>query len=375
MHLQIYIAEIASPRLKGLFGACNQLFTTIGIFLSLGLGALADNADSFSYFYVSLAILGLIALFEVLMLFTCETPRWLYSIQRNLEANKNLNLLRGQRANISKEIRGIQLALQNQKKLSVKEILMEFKNRSVYHPFLLVLMLMFFQQFSFINAAIYYAATIFQNAGVENAPLVSALSIGGVQIVATVISVILVDLLGRKILLIISSVGMSLSSLVLGIQFLITDTICGGFTGSKTTSDHAVCQNNIGWLAIVASVIFIVAFSLAWGPVPWLMMSELLPLRVRSLGGSLATFVNWGCATIVTATFQMYADAVTQKFAWWSFALIMLISIVFVILFLPETKGHSLEEIEEYFKQGPILSPRFSLKLPREAEDHNKLRD
>ena len=77
-----------------------------------------------------------------------------------------------------------------------------------------------------------------------------------------------------------------------------------------------------------------------------------------------------GFTTVVTATLQMYAEAVTPKFAWWSFALIMLISVVFVILFLPETKGHSLEEIEEYFKQGPILSPRFSLKIPREAHDN-----
>ena len=253
------------------------------------------------------------------------------------------------------------MVLQNKNKLSIKEMLMEFKNRSVYHPFILVLILMFFQRFSFINAALYYGATIFRNAGIANAPLVSALSIGGVLIIATLISVIFVDIVGRKILLVISSVAMSLSSLVLGIQYLITDSICDGLTGSKTTSGHAICQNNIGWLAVAASAVFVIAISMAWGPVPWLLMSELLPLRVKSLG-----FVNMGFTTIVTATFQIYAEAVTPKFAWWSFALIMLISTVFVTLFLPETKGHSLEEIEP----GPLLSPRFSSKLPREAHDN-----
>ena len=343
--------------------------------MSLGLGAIANNTDGFTYFHVSLVILGLIVLFEVLMLFTCETPRWLYTRKRDLEANKNLNFLRGPKANIQKEIQGIQMALQNRQKLSIKEILLEFKSRSVYQPFLLVLMLMFFQQFSFVNAAIYYSATIFQSAGVANASLVSALSIGGVQIVATIVAVILVDLLGRKVLLIISSAGMSLSSFVLGVQFLITDSICDGTTGSKTTSNHAVCQNNLGWLAIAASVAFIVAFSIAWGPIPWLMMSELLPLRVRGLAGSIATFANMGFAAIVTAVFQSYVKAVTQKIAWWSFALIMLASIVLVILFLPETKGHSLEEIEEYFKQGHLLSPQFSLKLPKETVDRNRHRE
>ena len=137
---------------------------------------------------------------------------------------------------------------------------MELKNRSVYHPFLLVLILMFFQRFSFINAALFYGATIFRNAGIANAPLVSALSIGGVLIIATLISAIFVDIAGRKILLIISSVAMSLSSLVLGIQFLITNSICDGLTGSKTTSGHAICQNNIGWLAVAASVVFFIAF-------------------------------------------------------------------------------------------------------------------
>ena len=297
---------------------------------------------------------GLIALFEILMPFTCETPHWLYAHRQHLQGEKTLNFLRGPKSNITKEIQGIEMALQNKKKLSIKEILIEFKNRSVYHPFLLVLILIFFQRFSFINAALFYGATIFRNAGIANAPLVSALSIGGVLIIATLISAIFVDIAGRKILLIISSVAMSLSSLVLGIQFLITDSICDGITGSKTTSGHAICQNNIGWLAVAASVVFFIAFSVAWGPVPGLLMSELLPLRVRSLGGSIAIFVNMGFTTIVTATFQIYAEAVTPKFAWWSFALIMLISVVFVILFYQRPKATAWKKLRSTLNRAPF---------------------
>ena len=355
---------MSSPKLKGLFGACNQLFVTIGIFYAYGLGTIADHSSAYQYYHVALTTVGVVAVFELLMLFTSESPRWLYANSRELEGQRVLNFLRGPGANTQKEIRGIQRALERQEDLSCLEGLQEFMHRSVFQPFVLVLMLMLFQQFSGINAAIFYAASIFNDAGVHNASLVSAFAVGGVQIIATLVSVMLVDRLGRKKLLIISSIGMCISSTLLGIEFLISKSICGGDKNATFHVDHpAVCNHNIGWLAILAAILFIVFFSLAWGPIPWLMMSELLPLRVRSMAASITAFFNWSLATLVTFEFQHYAKELSPKFAWWSFAIVMFASVFFIILFLPETKGHSLEEIEDYFKQGHLFSPRFSLKL------------
>ena len=366
---QVYIAEVATSGLKGLFGACNQLFVTIGVFLTLGLGALANsnNMETFHYFHISLVAVGIIVISELLLLLICETPRWLYAHGRASEGRKNLKLLRGPNANVTKEEEAIREALERQGKLSLGELFLQFKQRTVFHPFILVLMVMFFQQFSGINAVVFYAASIFKEAGVGDPSLLSAMSIGGAQLVATLIAVILVDKLGRKILLVVSSATMCLSTGVLGIEFLITDTICGGVTGNGTTSHHALCHHNIGWLAILATIGVIVGFSLAWGPIPWLLMSELLPLRVRSLAGSIATFSNWSFATLITFTFESYVHAVSPKTAWWSFAIIMFVSIFCVVFFLPETTGCSLEQIEVYFQKGPCLSPSFSSsKVKRE---------
>ena len=274
-----------------------------------------------------------------------------------------LNLLRGPDANTQKEIRGIQKAQERQEDLSVWELVKEFRHRSVFQPFILVLFLMVFQQFSGINAAIFYAASIFSDAGVPNASLISVFSVGGVQIIATLVAVLLIDKLGRKILLIISSVGMCLSSTLLGIEFLISKSICSNSTDHPVHHLPAICNHSVGWLAILGAILFIVFFSLAWGPIPWLMMSELMPLRVRSLAASFATLFNWSLASLVTFEFHTYAERLSPKFAWWSFAVVMLISVFFIILFLPETKGHSLEEIEEYFDQGHLFSPKFSLNV------------
>ena len=207
------MAEIASARLKGLFGGCNQLFITIGGFIGYIYGVRTFNIN---YWKFSLTAAGIVALFEILMLFTYETPRWLFSKHKDFQAMRVLTVLRGMNSRVTKEANQIKAALQ--RKYTILEQLKAFRNRAVFIPFILVLMLMFFQQFSGINAVIFYASDIFKNAQVPlDVNLVSALAIGVVQVVATLLSVLLVDKLGRKVLLTISSSGMGLSSFVLGI--------------------------------------------------------------------------------------------------------------------------------------------------------------
>ena len=353
---QVYIAEVSSPKLKGLFGNCNQLFITIGGFFGYLYGVKKFNI---AYWQFGLFAAGVVTLFEILMLFTYETPRWLFSHHSEFQGIRVLKILRGPNAHITKEISGIKAAIR--RKYSLREQLMEFRHRAVFIPFLLALMLMFFQQFSGINAVIFYAADVFNQAGIPGGDvnLVSALAIGVVQIIATLVSVFLVDHLGRKILLTISSAGMSLSSFVLGIYYYVYVRTCDRCLGThcKHMHDNFPCNDaNFGILAIVCVVFFIISFSLAWGPIPWASMSELMPHRVRTLAGSIATFVNWTFAAIITVSFHKFADSITEAGAFWTFSIIMAIAIVVVILFLPETKGHSLEEIQEHFEKGHIFA-------------------
>ena len=347
MSTQVYIAEVAPAKKKGLFGNCNQLFSTIGSLLGYLYGI--EQID-IKYWQFALFAAGVVTLFEILMLFTYETPRWLFSKHKEFQGIRVLKILRGPDAHITKEINHIKSVIRH--KHSVKEQLLDFRHRAVFIPFILVLMLMFFQQFSGINAVIFYASTIFNQAGIPNVNLTSTWAIGIVQVLATLVSVVLVDHLGRKILLTISSIIMALSSFVLGLYFYIINGKCGGHIPSQHGSpcDHT----QFGFLAVVCVVFFIIGFSLAWGPIPWASMSELMPHRVRTLAGSIATFVNWAFAAIITSTFHYYAKNTTAAF--WVFAVIMVVAIVLVILFLPETKGHSLEEIQEHFEKGHIFA-------------------
>ena len=374
---------MASATLKGLFGNCNQLFITIGILIAYGLGAIPCSAEScFHYYYVSLVPAGIVALFEFLMLFTYESPRWLYKkatheiginkSNTEKEANRILNNLRGPKYDVPKEIRVIKRALQ--RNYTVLEQFFELKHRSVYVPFILVLFLMFFQQFSGINAAIFFAGTIFKTAGVTLSPnIITVIAVGLVQVLATLVSVVLVDWRGRKQLLVVSSIGMCVSSALLGINYLLLNQFCcrcfglldcKNSTNCILTDRPSFCSNpNVGVIAIVGVIFFIVSFSLAWGPIPWTSMSELVPGRVRTLCGSIASVVNWSFAVIITATFESYSDAVTPKIAWWSFSIIMFVSIFFVVIFIPEVKGHQVEEIEDHFENGKIIAVICSCSL------------
>ena len=362
---QVYISEIASPTLKGLFGNCNQLFITIGIFLSYFFGI---DTFAIKYWQIALVAVGLVVLFEGLMLFTYETPRWLLSKNKEEKATQTLKILRGRQNNISEELEKIKISVRHTH--TVTEQLIDFKKRAIFVPFLLVLMLMFFQQFSGINVAIFYASRIFEQAGLNphQVNLLVAVAIGVVQIIATFASVVLVDCLGRKVLLTISSTGMALSSFVLSAYFYVHDNVCEGClvgdpSCNETIKNDSVHQKlpcstvNFGYLAVACIVIFIISFSLAWGPIPWTSMSELMPNRVRTLAGSIATFVNWFFVTVITLCFKYYSShPIDNDGAWLTFSVIMFMAIIVVILFLPETKGHSLEEIQEHFEKGQIFT-------------------
>ena len=330
------------------------------------------------YWEIAIIAAGLVVLFEFLMLFTYKSPRWLLSKRKDRKAIQVLAGLRGPNCLISKEIEQIKASLQ--RTYTVLDQLREFRYRSIIFPFILVLMHMFFQQFSGINVAIFYASLIFKEAGLSarQINLIVAIAIGVVQVFATLLSVILVDCLGRKVLLTLSSIGMALSSLVLGIYYYVYDNVCDSCLVGEldcnisifndTVHDHFPCNtSSFGYLAVVCIVVLIVGYSLGWGPIPWTSMSELMPNRVRDLAGSIATFVNWTFATIITLCFKYYSNPpINNDGEWWTFSFIMFLAIIMVILFLPETKGRSLEEIQEHFEKGHIFAVSCKTRLIQE---------
>ena len=190
---------------------------------------------------------------------------------------------------------------------------------------------MVFQQLSGVNAVIFYAESIFRDAGFSGDPRLGAVIVGVVQVVATFVSCLLMDRLGRRILLILGGVFMCLSCVAFGVYYYLDD-------------------HSLNWLPLVCTLVYITAFSLGWGPIPWLVLGELFPIRAKGLASSMAAALNWSLAFVVTKEFTAMQAAITNYGTFWMFGGVCFFSVFFVIFGMFETKGKSLEEIQEHFE-------------------------
>lgn len=191
---------------------------------------------------------------------------------------------------------------------------------------------MLFQQISGINAIIFYTMQIFKSAGSTMDPSLCTIIVGVVQVLMTFGSTLLIDKAGRRILLLQSSVVMGICLAIVGIFYHLKDN------GSDVSS--------IGWLPLVALVLYIVSFSLGFGPIPWMMMGELFASDVKGIASSIAVMFNWTLVFIVTKCFGLMNDGLGGDVTFWIFAACMVAATLFVAIVVPETKGKSSAEIQ-----------------------------
>lgn len=321
----MYVVEISPAVGKGLFGALNQLAITIGILAieAFGIG------NILKYYHLAILPMTVILLFTVLGIFLRETPRWLLSKGQIKESTRVLQLLRG--TQYDKEVDELQSAIHAEEGNFFSKIRF-LRQKPSFLALIFSVLLMVFQQLCGPNAFVFFASRILRNAGATplTASIETSIGIGLIQVVATTIAVIVVDIVGRKVLLFIGSIGSLLTSIVMGIYFILF---------------NAYDIHPPDKIPIVCIAIFIIVFSLGWAPVPWLMINELSPTKVRAVVAGIATAVNWSLAALVTGIFDVDSVEKHSYLVYWSFAFMSFLSIVFV-LFLPETKGRSLQEIE-----------------------------
>lgn len=198
--------------------------------------------------------------------------------------------------------------------------------------FIISIMLMFFQQFSGINAVIFFTVDIFKMAGSSLDPNYCSIIVGVVQVLMTFASAALVERAGRKILLIQSSAVMCLCLTVLGIYFNVKDA-------GKDVSSY-------GLIPLVSLVLFIISFSLGYGPIPWMMMGELLAPEVKGVASSIVVLFNWTAVFIVTKTFPILMESVGKDFTFWIFGVVMAVGTFYGFKALFETKGKSNAQIQ-----------------------------
>ena len=334
-----------------------QILLCVGLIIVYFLGSF----QSFKYYYSALVISGIAVLYVLMAVFVCETPRWLLMRGYQSRAIATLKKLRGEHFDIRPELEKLETDIARSRQLKLTDILKSFTTRSVLAPFFTVVFAVFFQQVGGLTAATGYSAPIFKSADVKHYRQTATYASGGIQLVSTIVSVFLIDILGRKILLIISGAGTLLGTVMLGTHFFITrPSLCHNVTVSLSDSllqaasnvpDDIDCNKQFAPLAIVSLVIFYASFTFGWGPIPAVLVGEMLPLRVRGVASGVISFLSWGTATIVSGTYFNYTQVVKPWFAWWSFSLANLAGVLFVVFFVFETKGKSLEEIEERFKK------------------------
>ncbi|XP_073018566.1 sugar transporter ERD6-like 6 [Primulina eburnea] len=325
----VYIAEIAPQNMRGSLGAVNQLSVTIGIMLAYLLGLFLP--------WRMLAVFGTLPCLILMpgLFFIPESPRWLAKMGMNEDFETSLQVVRGFETDISAEVNEIKRSVASSSKRTALKF-SEFKRKRYWYPLMVGIGLLMLQQLSGINGVLFYSSSIFLSAGISSGKA-ATFGIGTIQVIVTGIATTLVDKAGRRILLLISSSLMTASSLLVAVAFFLKDIL--------PENSHSVLEV----LALVGLVILVVGFSVGLGAIPWVIMSEILPVSIKSLAGSVATLANWLSATIVTLTANLLLT--------WSsggtftiYALISALTVAFIALWVPETKGKTLEEIQWSFR-------------------------
>ncbi|KAM7529711.1 hypothetical protein LguiB_033121 [Lonicera macranthoides] len=327
----VYIAEIAPQNMRGSLGSVNQLSVTIGIMLAYLLGLFLP--------WRALAVIGTLPCTILIpgLFFIPESPRWLAKMGFTEDFETSLQVLRGFDTDISIEVNEIKRSVASSGKRATIHFY-DLKRKRYWYPLMVGIGLLVLQQLNGINGVLFYSSNIFKSAGVSSSKA-ATFGLGAIQVVVTAITTSLVDRSGRRVLLMLSTSVMTVSSLLVAFAFFTEGYISKG--------SHL--YNMLGILSLVGLVALVIGFSLGIGAIPWVIMSEILPVSIKSLAGSVATLFNWLTAWVITMTAPLLL-------AWSSggtfalYAMVSAFTVVFVKLWVPETKGRTLEEIQFSFR-------------------------
>ena len=326
----LYISEIAPVNIRGKLVGFNQLAVTIGIVISYLVGYWLAHVTGgwrgmFAFAAIPASVLG------IGMYFMPDSPRWLMSRGLNDQAKKVLIKIRGT-TEVDQEMTRIDQGLKSQ-----SGDWHELLSPLVRMALIVGIGLAILQQVTGINTVIYYAPTIFQFAGFHAAAtaILATVGVGVINVLMTLVALQLVDRVGRRPLLLVGLCGMVLSLLALGVAFALPSQ-----------------SGLVGWVSVISLCFYVASFAIGMGPVFWLLIAEIYPLKIRGLAMSTATMFNWGANLIIGITFLTLIHVAGKSGTFWIYGALGILAWLFVYAWVPETKGKSLEEIEEHFRAG-----------------------
>jgi MFS transporter, SP family, sugar:H+ symporter len=337
-----YIGEIAPARYRGGLSSLQQLAITLGIFLALlsdaALAGFAGSAGAQLWWGLPawrwMLLVGVIpaAVYGVLALLIPESPQFLVRKQRDDEALRVVRDVTGA-ANPEQRLKEIQESLENQRRSSYRDL----RGPALgLQPILWIgIGMAAFQQLVGINAIFYYSTALWQSVGFsEKDSFTTSVITAVINVVLTFVAIFFVDRVGRKLLLLIGSVGMFIGLVAAAVAF------------SQATGSGADIHLAAPWgpLALVGANLFVIFFAATWGPVMWVVLGEIFPNKIRGLGLGIASAFNWIFNFLVTLLFPILSQAVGLGFVYAGFALFAALSFWFVKSLLPEVKGLELED-------------------------------
>ncbi|MGI5458277.1 sugar porter family MFS transporter [Streptomyces sp. CA-249302] len=335
-----YIAEVAPPAYRGRLGSFQQAAIVIGIAISqlVNWGLLnAAGGDQrgelmgLEAWQVMLGVMVIPAILYGLLSFAIpESPRFLISVGKRERAREILAEVEGEHGDLDARVNEIEHAMKSEHKSTFKDLL---GGGFFFRPIVWVgIGLSVFQQFVGINVAFYYSSTLWQSVGVDPTDsFFYSFTTSIINIVGTVIAMIFVDRIGRKPLALIGSVGMVIG---LGLE-------AWAFSFDLVDGKLPAAQ---GWTALIAAHIFVLFFALSWGVVVWVMLGEMFPNRIRAAALGVAASAQWIANWAITASFPSLADW-NLSATYVIYTVFAALSIPFVLKFVKETKGKSLEEM------------------------------
>ncbi len=325
----LYISEIAPVDIRGRLVSINQVALTSGIVISYLVDYAFAGSQAWRWM-LAMAAIPAVA-FGIGLIFIPDSPRWLAGRGHLDEARAVLKRIRPANQ-VDAEIKDIQQSV-TQQKGNWSELLSPLLRSAMVVGVGLAIA----QQITGINTVIYYAPTIFKFAGFSSSSvaILASVGVGVVNVIFTVVAMQLLDRVGRRPLLLVSLAGMALSLIVLGLAFSLPQ-----LSGRR------------GWIAVASLMAYVGSFAVGLGPVFWLILSEIYPLRIRGRAMSVGTAANWSANLIVALSFLTLTEVVGKAVTFWLYAAVSIGAWLFAFLLVPETKGKTLEQIEAYMRSG-----------------------
>ncbi len=343
-----YIAEVSPAHIRGRLGSLQQLAIVVGIFVALlcdyALAAAAGGAgntlwlglEAWRWMFISMAVPSV--MYGVLAGIIPESPRFLVSKKRVAEAAEVLRRFVGNRPPPRVKIAEIESSIDQEKRQSLRDL--AGPSFGLLPIVWTGILLSVFQQFVGINVIFYYSSVLWQAVGYTEADsLVITVATSVTNILVTLVAIALIDRVGRKPLLLVGSAGMTLA---LGTMAYIFGTAP---TAMVNGAMAPVLDGTAGIVAVVAANLYVVFFGVSWGPVVWVLLGEMFSNRIRAYALAVAAAAQWAANFLVSETFPSLASA-GLGLAYGLYAVMALLSLLFVARAVRETRGRELEDME-----------------------------